>query len=282
MKADQPSRTAEAVAFWRALEQLRPPSQRILDDPYAEKMLSRPVQRFLRTQRRPEPLAFVDETMGAGTMVYTLLRHRWMEESLARAGGNWEQVLILGAGYDMRAFRLAERFAGARVLEIDHPATGGRKIRKVQRMGLSDGVERIAVDFAAEDLRHALARAGFQPGRRSWFFWEGVSMYLPRVAVETTLGVLREHGCEGVLDFFGHESQSGGIRGAWMRFLPQVVSMIGEPVDFRLAPEEAEAFLGPLGYEIREVAGRQELASGSPRPVKPHPEGWGVRVAPRP
>jgi methyltransferase (TIGR00027 family) len=199
-----------------------------------------------------------------------------MEDAMRRAGGPFEQVLILGAGYDMRAFRLP--WEGARIFEIDHPATSGRKSRKVR--GIPDPVHRIQVDFSQEDLRHALQRAGFVSGRRSWFFWEGVSMYLSRSAVETTLRALRDFGCEGVVDFFGEASSGGGVNGAWLRFLPTVVRLIGEPVDFRLASDQATSFLSSVGFRVMEKAGASELRLLSPRPLQSHPDGWVVRVSP--
>ena len=51
-----------------------------------------------------------------------------MRESLQRGVS---QVVILGAGYDARAYRFAEDCSGTRVFEVDHPATQQVKIRKM-------------------------------------------------------------------------------------------------------------------------------------------------------
>ena len=45
------SRTAEAVALARALQRTLPPSQRILDDPYAAAFLQNPYLRFVAVSR---------------------------------------------------------------------------------------------------------------------------------------------------------------------------------------------------------------------------------------
>lgn len=105
-------------------------------------------------------------------------------------------------------------------------------------------------------------------------------MYLPEAAVQHTLRVLRSYGCEGVLDFFCPASPGGGIRGAWHRFLPNFVSVLGEPVDFQLTPDKAADFLSPLGYRIQEVAGSTELSALSVRTARPNPDGWMVRISP--
>jgi methyltransferase (TIGR00027 family) len=162
--------------------------------------MTRYTRALLKINRNPWIISQSDHAFGLGTMVYTLLRHRWMDVAFERADGPFEQVLVLGAGYDMRAFRL--NFGNAKVFEIDHPATGGRKARKVAALGRPDPVHRISVDFSTENLAHALERAGFQKERKSWFFWEGVSMYLPEAAVRSTLTVLSSWGCEGVLDLY--------------------------------------------------------------------------------
>ena len=277
MKEGQPSTTAEAVAFWRALEQHYPPERRILDDGWAHHFMTRYTRALLKMNRNPWIISQSDHVFGLGTMVYTLLRHRWMDLAFERAAGPLEQVLILGAGYDMRAFRL--NFGDAKVFEIDHPATGGRNARKVATLGRPDPVHRISVDFSTENLAHALERAGFQKDRKSWFFWEGVSMYLPEAAVRSTLTVLSSWGCEGVLDLYA-PLEHPGLGGFYRRTLPRVVELVGEPVDFLLRPEHGEAFARELGFRVQALATHRDLRLLSPRPAAPNESGWLMHLVP--
>jgi methyltransferase (TIGR00027 family) len=277
MRENQPSTTAEAVAFWRALEQRYPAQDRLLEDPFAKALLSRIGRIFFGAQIIPGPLQLMDTWVGGGTLIYTVLRHRWMDEAFIRAG-RFSEVLVLGAGYDMRVFRLPE-LKGVRVIEIDHPATGGRKKRCMKWLAVEDMVERVSVDFAKENLQEALTRIKFTSG--GWFFWEGVSMYLPEAAVRETLSTLARWGCSGVLDLYTPPQTGGGIGGAWMRALPSVAGMVGEPVDFRIEPEKIEGFMESCGFKVVEQASSiQMVPAASRRTLKPNPYGFAVRVKP--
>lgn len=278
MKDDQPSTTAEAVAFWRALEQRYPEGERILNDPYAREMLTRPGRLWVDNLLSPAPISLADASAGAGTLIYTLLRHRWMEDAFLRAGQGWEQVLILGAGYDMRALRLD--FGDARVIEIDHPATGKRKARQLKRLGLPLRAEQVAVDFAKENLEDALKRIGFQKGKKTWFFWEGVAMYLPENVIQYTLRILHDYQAEGVFDLYAPPPSGGGLRGMYHRAMPRVVQWIGEPVRSEVPIAQAAAFVYPAGYQVMEVAWGDTLAVLSKRKTYPNPLGWALRVKP--
>ena len=56
------------------------------------------------------------------------LREMKFDDALARAiTGGATQVVILGAGFDSHAYRCQELLAGARVFEVDRPATQALK-----------------------------------------------------------------------------------------------------------------------------------------------------------
>ena len=82
----------------------------------------------------------------------------------SRAGGR--QVVLLGAGYDTRALRLPE-LADATVLEVDHPATQGRKRSVLAKLGADSPARYVTWDFetrAMEDLPDVLEEAGLDRG----------------------------------------------------------------------------------------------------------------------
>src|SRR5207247_1257921 len=112
------------------------------------------------------------------------------------------------AGYDMRAYRFAAALRGRPIYEVDHPATGARKARIVARHGAKlpvVNVIRVTVDFQTQSFRKELGRAGFRDGARTFFIWEGVSMYLTRTAVKSTLTTLAQMsaaGSEVVMDLW--------------------------------------------------------------------------------
>jgi methyltransferase (TIGR00027 family) len=130
MFGDTPSRTAEVVCLMRAYEHTKPASRRIVDDPYARWFL-RPVARAALanrgTSRRLERYA---GWANDGLVRFLVAHHRYIDDTLTRAlRGRVEQVVILGGGYDTRAYRFAPALRGRPVYEVDHSATSARKVK---------------------------------------------------------------------------------------------------------------------------------------------------------
>src|SRR5262249_11156238 len=142
--------------------------------------------------------------------------------AFVRAHGDAAQVLVLGAGYDARAVRLAHTLRGARVFEVDHPATQARKraiLARVAEEGTRDAADLarathasyLAWDFEARplaELPRALADAGHLPDAPTVTIWEGVTMYLTPPAIEASfaaIGALSAPGSELVMTYFDRE-----------------------------------------------------------------------------
>ncbi|MDP2313994.1 MAG: SAM-dependent methyltransferase [Pseudomonadota bacterium] len=265
MVPSRPSQTAEAVCFMRATEQARPQAARILDDPYAAAFLG-PLSRAALGLGRRSPLA-----VGAGVVpqltTYILCRHRLIDDALvaalARAEDRVEQVVVLGAGYDARAWRFADALAGRPVFEVDFPATQARKERILRGLDLPEvDVRRVPIDFQVDALGAVLAKAGFVPGRPTFFVWEGVSMYLRREAVVGTLETLHALGGPGstlAMDFW-FVLDDPGMTATFHRATASLLSLLGEPITFALHPEEAPHFCARHGWQVRDLADAAELA----------------------
>src|SRR5512132_2284989 len=104
----------------------------------------------------------------------------------AIAGGA-TQLVILGAGYDGRAWRMSE-LAGVRVFEVDHPSTQGDKRAHLSELPAPAGaVTFVSIDFERESLGAVLERAGHDRSAPTCWIWEGVVMYLTRDAMRATL-----------------------------------------------------------------------------------------------
>src|SRR6516225_8657373 len=133
MRAGRPSRTAEQNAAFRAAESARPPGVRLLNDPYAARLLP-PGLRILAWISSVPMVGgglnwFVD-TRWPGARSSIIARTRLIDEWLCAAMRvGLEQVVILGAGFDSRAWRLPA-VAHARVFEVDHPSTSAEKRRR--------------------------------------------------------------------------------------------------------------------------------------------------------
>jgi O-methyltransferase involved in polyketide biosynthesis len=55
----------------------------------------------------------------------------------------------------------------------------------------------VEIDFKREALLDVLRRGGYQPGEKTFFIWEGVSMYLPEASVRETLRAIASDSAPG-------------------------------------------------------------------------------------
>src|SRR5207245_167359 len=107
------------------------------------------------------------------------------------------QVVILGAGFDGRAWRMPE-LAGTVVFEVDHPDTQRDKVARAAALPrLAREIRFVPVDFTRESLEEKLAAAGHDPARPTTWLWEGVVMYLTRPEIQATLAVVARRSTPG-------------------------------------------------------------------------------------
>jgi len=172
MVPNAPSQTAEAVCLMRATEQRRAPEERILDDPYAKLFLGRLSRAALASWDASGRLGEFAARVSPGMAAYVLTRHRFIDDCLLRAlAAGVGQLVLLGAGYDSRAYRFAAALKGRPVFEVDFPATSQRKARVLARRAASlpsVDVRRIEIDFETDSLQDRLRQAGFRTGVRSF------------------------------------------------------------------------------------------------------------------
>ena len=260
----RPSITAEAVTMARALEHLKPEGQRVVDDPYAHLFLSRASRAALaawsgsltgRTLRR----------LGQAGTTYVPLRHRFIDDHLSDAlDAGAEQVVLLGAGYDTRAYRFAEQLAGRPVYEVDLAAISRSKaatIAKHRDAFPATNMVRVEIDFETQGLEQTLKEAGFTAGAKTFFTWEGVPMYLTRTAVKATLDAVSA--ISGAGSVIAHDMwylvDDPSPMGTARRLAPNALSFIGEPVTFSIHPEEMDFFLDRHGFHIKDLVVSAEL-----------------------
>jgi methyltransferase (TIGR00027 family) len=261
---DRPSLTAEAVTMARALEQLKPPERRIVNDPWAHLFLSR----ASRTALRAWSGSLTGRTLrrlGATGTTWVPLRHRFIDDQLTAAlDAGAAQVVLLGAGYDMRAYRFADQLDGRPVFEVDLPAISRAKAATIAKHAddlPTTSVVRVEVDFEQQSLAEVLVTAGLEHGARTFVTWEGVPMYLTRAAVKATLDAV--HDLVGTGSVIAHDLwtvvDDPGLLGTARRFAPTALSFIGEPVTFCIHPEEVGWFFRQRGFEVVDLVTGDDL-----------------------
>lgn len=190
MRTRCPSMTAAGIAVARALETARPAGERICEDPLARRFVG-PVFRFLCWLTVFSRWA---DRRGPALYNFLVARTRYIDDCLRCClAAGVVQVVVLGAGYDSRAYRCEELEEHAVVFEVDHPNTQRRKKALVQRaLGRLPGhVNYVSMDFLTDDLEERLTSAGYDPTRPTLVIWEGITEYLNREAIERTLGFVR-------------------------------------------------------------------------------------------
>jgi methyltransferase (TIGR00027 family) len=173
----QASKTALMVAGYRALASAR--ENPVCRDPWAAGLAGEEgvalAEKFSTTFRHMElwiavRTGFIDE----------VLRHCVETEGA-------KQVVILGAGLDSRAARLAR--PGLRYFEVDHPATQEDKRARLASLPAYpiEASTFAGCDFESDgDPIAALVEAGLDPSSPALVIWEGVTPYLSETAIRAT------------------------------------------------------------------------------------------------
>jgi methyltransferase (TIGR00027 family) len=260
----RPSLTAEAVTMARALEHLKPEDERIVDDPWAHLFLSTPARRALAAWSG-SLTGRVLRRLGPSGTTYVPLRHRFIDDHLTAAlDAGAAQVVLLGAGYDTRAYRFADQLAGRPVYEVDLAPISQSKARTIEKHAdafPNANVVRVEIDFERQTLSEVLTHVGFVAGATTFCTWEGVPMYLTRAAVTATLGGVRDLAGPG--SRLAHDMwflvDDPGPMGTARRMVPSALSLIGEPVTFAVHPEDYGALLGRHGFDLVDCMLASEL-----------------------
>lgn len=156
----------------------------------------------------------------------------FFDAAVDRYLADFDQFVILGAGFDTRAFRLPQD-GRIRAFEVDMPKTQAIKREMVKKAGLdSTRVTFVAADFEKEDWLERLVEAGFDAGRPALFLWEGVLIYLDRQAVESTLRKIASTAKGSVVAFDYFTTESLESRALYWRMARAATRSNGEPLKF--------------------------------------------------
>lgn len=238
------SLVAGANAMFRASESRRPPSSRILDDPFARRFEERDL-RVLAVRAARHLLPPLRRLLAELQTVHCV-RHRAIDELVLRAvDEGFRQVVVVGAGYDMRPSRFAARLAGVRWLEADHPATAARKRALLERAGdAALPVERVAVDLAGQSLGDALSATAFDASAPACFVLEGLVHYLAPERLDALLGdVARGPGRRRAVLSFIRTDMYERAPGLFVR----LVKLVREIPRLHFAPDALAAILARHG-----------------------------------
>ena len=251
---ENPSKMAEGMAMQRFGESAKPEDERICYDPYAVHFISPEIIEF--GMKHPEEAKVKIEQMEKlfpGLSSSIMARVRYFDEFTKKSiAEGIEQLIVLGAGYDTRAYRI-EELKYIKVFEVDHPNTQNFKIQKIMEIfgSLQGHIVYVPVDFETETFGQKLFDNGYDPSKKTLFIMEGLTMYIPLKAVAETLKFIVENSGKGshvIFDYYPESVVDGTCKLGIGTNIRNHVAEQGEPLQFGIKEEKIEDFLTEFGF----------------------------------
>jgi methyltransferase (TIGR00027 family) len=184
----------------------------------------------------------VPEPGAEGLAELIVCRTLYFDRIIERAIDGVEQFVVMGAGYDTRAYGNLRR-EGVEYFELDQTSVQQHKREVLGRAGIpSEHVHFVPVDFSRENAFEKLSETDFDRNKKTLFLWEGVTLYLSEADVRRTMQDLHDHAPAGSVlladiyaDWFVNIGKRSGAR--------KVLDYTDEGFGFSLAlatnPEQA-------------------------------------------
>ena len=208
-----------------------------------------------------------------GLALHQTLRKASLEEAAIHGlDAGIDQVIVLGAGFDTLAARLARRYPRARFLEFDKPSLLAAKRRLLERTGdMPPNLGFGNIDLKRLDVAGCLSHSGFDPGAPAFFLCESLLSNLPPGAVERLLSDLAALPCPALrIAFTFREPDAGGFfpfRGAMRRQARWPLRWKRNRC-WELRARDLGGYLAKRGFSLEEIADaavfRARFLAGNP------------------
>lgn len=258
IKRKETSATAEEIAFHRVIESAKAEKERICYDPYAIQFIGPELLKFLEATacNYPEAKAKMDEMnrLFPGTQNSIVARVRYFDDYLkACLDEGIEQVVILGAGYDTRAYRIEGLKEKVKVFEVDYEATQKVKMDKIKKIfdSLPTHVVYVNADVGTEELFKQLMEHEYDRHKKTLFSMEGLIYYIPPESVDTLLSSIVQNSGRGskiIFDYFPLSVVKGTCELEVGKRIHERVKQSGEPFKFGVKEGTVEKFLSKRGF----------------------------------
>jgi methyltransferase (TIGR00027 family) len=189
---------------------------------------------------------------------YVNARTHFIDASLAKAAaGGIAQVVVLGAGFDTRAYRFDKTHPHLRFFEVDLPATIQAKQKRIaEAFGKPPPNVRYApIDFNTQKLEDVLPPLGYDPKQKAFFLLEGVVMYVQMPGNDATFRFMKANSAPGsvvVYDYVLKDIIDGKLGPYYGGRLAISVASRGEPYISGWTPAGAAAYAKKNGMRVVE------------------------------
>jgi methyltransferase (TIGR00027 family) len=257
MHENRASLTAAGIAMLRAIESSRPEDERVCYDPFARRL----IPGWMYWMGKFFTGTGYAEWRGPGVQGFLAARERYIDDYLQSClEAGIRQLVLLGAGYDSRAYRFEGLKHGVKVFEVDHPATQGVKIERLKRLlgRLPDQVVFVDIDFNQQSLAQRLRECSYDPALKGLFIWQGVTYYLTPEAVDATLAFIVQKSGPGsaiVFDYIDSSVLQAPGRHGEVRNLRRYRRLTEESLSFGIPEGQIESFLTARGFaQVKNVS----------------------------
>lgn len=259
--------TAESVCRFRAIAAQHPDPKLRNADGLAEKLC--PAGRMALPRDYAEARRTIDISGEQfASYFYVNARTHYFDAAVARAAAEGAtQVVVLGAGFDSRAYRFRASHPQLRFFEVDLPATIEAKQQRVAAAlgALPDYVRYSPIDFNTQRLEEVLPALGYDAAQKTLFLLEGVVMYVNGPGNDATFRFIRRHAAPGsmvVYDYLLKRVIDGRFDGLWAAESTALsLQAIGEPFVNGWSRAGAAAYAKEHGFKVIEDLGGRELTA---------------------
>jgi methyltransferase (TIGR00027 family) len=252
------SYTAQWMAAARALESER--EDALFADPLAGALAE------------PRGSEMIERYAGGGLLPFISIRTRFLDDAIGDllADGTVRQVVLLAAGMDTRAYRLAWP-EDVDLYEVDHGPLLAEKRRRLAELGARPAVRRheLPADLTQPWLP-ALEEAGFDRSRPTLWIAEALTFFLTEAQAAALLRLLASASAPGshvALDILG----AGLLRNPFSRPFLDRLAADGTPWIF--GTDAPETFLAANGWDVLSLREPGQPGAGEGR--------WPYQVQPR-
>jgi methyltransferase (TIGR00027 family) len=190
------SETAIFAALYRAIANKEFKNRNFGSDYLAEYFLPSHFKFFIKFKKIRVNVKNKDNKLTPGMYEYMLARTAFFDNVFIDAlNKNIPQIVLLGAGYDTRAYRFANLNNTTKIIELDIETTQNRKNKCLQKaqIDIPKHVRLVPINFNKESLKNVLEKARYENNEKTLFIWEGVSYYLEPESVDATLEFVKNY-----------------------------------------------------------------------------------------
>lgn len=177
--------TAFGAASVRLMEQLEPGDKKLFNDPVIYHLTSPVIRFIIKSKFLRNYFVRQSDKIIPGIIGGQICRTKFIDEKTLQVLNEVQQILILGAGLDTRAYRL-EGIDQKSIYEVDLPYIQQNKITGLKKYfgKLPSEVHFIPIDFNTQKTETVLENSSFDINKSTLVILEAVIQYINKEAVD--------------------------------------------------------------------------------------------------